>query len=162
MSEFLELVRGFCIIAVSGGLVIIMAPDGNLKKYVKFIVSLCMVCALFSAFLSFSASAKGILSGIVPKVQDTAVRTEEELYLGVAKQAKKNLEAELRALLGAHLGISEGDIYVVAEIDTADLSAVEITKITVFLHDTEHGERARAYLDDCLMGSVQIDIKKKG
>ena len=58
MSEFSELVRGFCTVAVSGGLMLIMAPDGNLKKYVKFVLSLCMVCALLSAFFTFSEKAE--------------------------------------------------------------------------------------------------------
>ena len=60
MSGFSELVRGFCIIAVSGGLLLIMSPEGNLKKYVKFVLSLCMVCALLSVFFTFSENAEGV------------------------------------------------------------------------------------------------------
>jgi len=162
MSGFSELVRGFCVVAVSGGLMLIIAPDGALKKYVKFVLSLCMVCALLSAFFNFSEKAEGFFEKIEIETQDTAAKTEGELRAGIAKQAKKNMEAELRSLLSAHVGVSEKDIYVVVQIDTADLSAVEITKITVFLADTAHSEAARAYLAEMFIDSVDIDIMKKG
>ena len=162
MSGFSELVRGFCVVAVSGGLMLIIAPDGALKKYVKFVLSLCMVCALLSAFFTFSEKAEGFFEKIEIETQDTATKTEGELRAGIAKQAKKNMEAELRSLLSAHVGVSEEDIYVVVQIDTADLSAVEITKITVFLADTAHSEAAREYLAEMFIDSVDIDIMKKG
>ncbi len=162
MSVFSELVRGFCIIAVSGGLLLIMSPEGNLKKYVKFVLSLCMVCALLSAFFTFSENAEGVFSEIEAEAQDSAVKTESELRLGIAKQAKKNMESELASLLSAHLGVPKSDIYVVAEIDTTDLSAVEITKINVFLADISAEAAAKDYLRQTLMNAVPIDIMKKG
>jgi hypothetical protein len=162
MSEFSELVRGFCTVAVSGGLMLIMAPDGNLKKYVKFVLSLCMVCALLSAFFTFSEKAEWLFSEMETEAEDSAAKTESELRIGVVNQAKKNMEAELCALLSAHTGAPKSDIYVVAQIDARDLSAVEITKITVFLADMEKSEDVRAYLAEMFMGSVPIDIMKKG
>ena len=162
MSGFSELVRGFCIIAVSGGLMLIISPDGKLKKYVKFVLSLCMVCALLSAFFTFSEKAGNIFSEIELEVQDTAAKTQEEIYAEVVNRSKKNMEAEVRSLLAAHLGVGQEDIYVVVQIDTAEPSAVEITKITVFLADTAHSDVAREYLADMFIGAVPIDIMKKG
>ena len=162
MSEFSELVRGFCVIAVSGGLLLIMSPEGNLKKYVKFVLSLCMVCALLSAFFTFAEKAEGIVSEIEVEAQDSAVKTEGALRLGIVKQAKKNMEKELEALLSTHLDVPSDDIYVIAELDTTDLSAVEITKISVFLADISHGSAAREYLGKTFMNAVAIDIMKKG
>ena len=95
MSEFSELVRGFCTVAVSGGLMLIMAPDGNLKKYVKFVLSLCMVCALLSAFFTFSEKAEWLFSEMETEAEDSAAKTESELRIGVVNQAKKTMEAEL-------------------------------------------------------------------
>ena len=103
MSGFSELVRGFCVIAVSGGLLLIMSPEGNLKKYVKFVLSLCMVCALLSAFFTFAENSEEFFSEIEMEAQDTAAKTEGELRLNIVKQAKKNMEAELTSLLSSHL-----------------------------------------------------------
>ena len=162
MSGFSELVRGFCVIAVSGGLLLIMSPEGNLKKYVKFVLSLCMVCALLSAFFTFSESTKAFFDEIEMEAQDAAEKTESELRFNIAKQAKKNMEEELALLLSSQLDVPKSDIYVVAEVDMTDLSAVEITKISVFLADVSHGEKARNYLLQTFMNAVPIDIMKKG
>lgn len=162
MSGFSELVRGFCVIAVSGGLLLIMSPEGNLKKYVKFVLSLCMVCALLSAFFTFAENSEEFFSEIEMEAQDAAAKTEGELRLNIVKQAKKNMEAELTSLLSSHLGVPKSDIYVVAEVDTADLSAVEITKISVFLTDISHSAATEDYLRQTFMNAVPIDIMKKG
>ena len=162
MSGFSELVRGFCIIAVSGGLLLTMSPEGNLKKYVRFVLSLCMVCALISVFFTFAEDAKGLFSEIEIESQEVAVKTENELRRGVVKQAKKNMEAELNVLLSAHLNVPQSDIHVVAEVNDDDLSSVKITKISVFLADISCGAAARAYLEETFMNAVPIDIMKKG
>ena len=96
------------------------------------------------------------------ETQNAAEKAESDISLAITKQAKKNMESELCSLLSSHMGVSESEIYVVAEINTDDFSAVEITKITVFLADTSRGEAARKYLSDIFAGAVPIDIMKKG
>ena len=162
MENFAEFVRGFCVIAVSGGLVMLVSPGGKLQKHVKFIISLCMVCALLSAFLSFSENAEKIFAEIESEASEGAGEAEEELCREVAKRAKKNMEEELCALLSAHLGLEREGIYVVAALDTGNLSAVEITEINVFLCDVSRAEEARAYLSEMFMGAVKINVMKKG
>lgn len=162
MEAFFDFVRGFCLIAVSGGVIMLMAPNGNMKKYVKFIISLCMVCALLSAFFTFSENAEGFLKEIEIETENAAGKTQEELYASVTKSAKSNMEAELCALLAEHLGFSRKDVYVVAQLDTSDYSAVRITEINVFLADVSAEASARAYLREMFMGAVQINIMQKG
>ena len=162
MEAFSEFVRGFCIIAVSGGLIMLMAPNGNLKKYVKFIISLCMVCALLSAFFTFSENAEGFFDEIETETENEAGKTKEELYASVAGNAKSNLEAELCKLISAHISVPREDVYVVVRLDTSDFSAVEISEINVFLADISSSDAARVYLSEMFMGAVQINIRQKG
>ena len=162
MSALSEFVRGFCIIAVSGGLVMLMAPNGNLKKYVKFVISLCMVCALLSAFFTFSENAEGLISKIETATGEEAYKTKEELYRQIVKETKKNMESEICSLLAAHTGVAREDIYTVAKLDAGDYSSVEITEIYVFLADMSAADAARAYLEEMFMGSVTINIRQKG
>jgi hypothetical protein len=121
-----------------------------------------MVCALLSAFFTFAENSEEFFFEIEMEAQDTAAKTEGELRLNIVKQAKKNMEAELTSLLSSHLGVPKSDIYVVAEVDTADLSAVEITKISVFLTDISHSAATEDYLRQTFMNAVPIDIMKKG
>ena len=162
MGAFFEFVRGFCLIAVAGGLALLVSPEGNLKKYVKFTISLCMVSALLSAFFTFSENAENIFSEIEFKTESETGKTEEELRFAVVKEAKRNMENEMRTLLSAHLGVAEEDVYIVLRIDAEDLSAVEISEINIFLSDISLADKARAYISEMFMGAVDINILQKG
>ena len=162
MSDFTEFVRGFCVIAVAGGLVLSASSDGNLKKHVKFVISLCMVCALLSAVFTFAEKTENFFENIQIDVEDESEKTQTSIKSSVITEAKKNIEKELCALLSERLGVSENDIYVVAEIDTEDFAAVKITKINVFLKDMTHESAAREYVSEIFLGSVKIDILQKG
>ena len=162
MENFSEFVRGFCVIAVSGGLILLMSPNGSMKKYVKFIVSICMVSALLSAFFTFSEDAEKLFSQIETETESEAGKTQEELRAGVVKETKRNMEAELCALLSAHTGLPKEDIYIVMGIDSSNFAAVEIKEINVFIADSAQAERARAYISEMFMGAVTVNVMQKG
>ena len=162
MEAFAEFIRSFCIVAVSGGIVLLISPDGSTKKYVKFIISLCMVSALLSAFLAFSESAESVFAKIEIQTESAADGTASDVQSAVVREAKRNIEAELCRLLGAHIGADKDELYIVAEVDGSDKSAVEIRTINVFLADMGKQEAARAYLADMFMGAVKINIMQKG
>lgn len=162
MGDFAGFVRGFCVVAVSGGLVLTVSPGGNLSKYVKLVISLCMVCALLSAFLTFSENAESFLGKIEAEAGIAAGEAEEEARRRVTAQAKRNMEAELCALIAAHTGAGEEEVYVVAALDTTDFSAVEITEINVFLSDTSKAESVRAFLAEMFAGAVTVNVMHKG
>ena len=162
MGSFAEFIRSFCIVAVSGGIVLLLSPDGSTKKYVKFIISLCMVSALLSAFLAFSESAESVFAEIEIQTESGADVAENDVQAAVVREAKRNMEAEICRLLSANLGTGEEELYIVVEVDGSDKSAVDICAINVFLADMGEQEEARAYLEKMFMGAVKINIMQKG
>lgn len=162
MSGFAEFIKSFCVVAVSGGLAMLISPEGNVKKYVKFIISLCVVCALLSPILSFSGKLPQYLENIEFEVQKEAEDVSVEVYSDVALVAKENIEAEVENLLASNFDYEKEDIYVVATLDCTNLSAIKITDITVFLADIGKKDDVSDYLSELFLQTANIHIMKKG
>lgn len=162
MEEFFEFIKNFCIIAVSGGLIMLVSPNGKMHGHIKFIISLCMVCALLSALVSAPAEIKKYISEIEFEAQESFTQGGEDARLAVAKTAKSNMEAEIERLLCSHFGLAESEVYVVVTLDTRDLSAVNISGVTAFISGDSEYEGAREYLAELFMGETEIIIMEKG
>ena len=162
MSSFYEFIKSFCIIAISSGLAMALSPEGNMKKYIKYLVSLCVVCALLSPFLSFAQKAPKLLTNFEMEIKDVSADVKDEAQTNVALIAKQNIENELSSLLSANFGFKEDDIYIVLTIDSVDVSAVKITDVTVFLCDVAKKEEISEYISELFLNTVNLHIMKKG
>ncbi len=162
MNSFYEFVKSFCIIAISGGLAMAVSPEGNIKKYIKYIVSLCIVCALLSPFLSFAEKAPKFLEDFDMEAEEVGANVSEDAQMNVALEAKKNIEEEVSTLISANFGYKKEDIYIVVAIDGKDTSAVKITDVTVFLADISRKEEVREYISELFLNTANIHIMRKG
>ena len=162
MVAFYDFIKSFCLITISGGLVMASSPEGDLKKYIKYIISLCVVCSMLSAFFSFAESIPENLDEFDIKIKEVSAEAENNAALGVALAAKENIESEISALLCAQFSFEEGDIYTVVGIDSEDISAVKITDISVFVSDISEKEKIYDYVSELFLGSANIYIMKKG
>lgn len=162
MADFFAFIKDFCLIAVAGGLVMLICPNGNLEKHVKFLISLCMVCALLSAVISVSGKAEELMQSLEGAINEDVYQSEYDARLAVAKQAKSNMEGEVERLLMGKFGIDEDDVRAVITIDTEDLSAVEITGITLFLGNMDIKDRACGYVAELFAGEVAVSALQKG
>ncbi len=162
MENFFEFIKNFCIIAVAGGLIMLVSPNGKLQGHVKFIISLCMVCTLLSALVSAPAEIEKYLSQIEIEVEESVTQGGENARLTVAKTAKSNMEAEVKRLLCARFELAEEEVYVVVTLDTSDLSAVEISSVTAFISNAESYEGAKEYLSGLFRGEIDTIIMEKG
>lgn len=162
MTDFFAFIKDFCLIAVAGGLVMLMSPNGNLSKHVKFLISLCMVCALLSAVISVSGKADEFIQSLDSAIKEDAYQNEYDSRIAVAKQAKSNMEDEVERLLTSKFGIDQSDVRAVITLDTKDLSAVEITGITLFLGNMDINERACGYIAELFGEEVTVIALQKG
>jgi hypothetical protein len=162
METFSEFIRNFCIVAVAGGMALLISPEGSTKKYVKFIISLCMVGALLSAFFTFAEGAEQMLSEMEIQTESDAEKTAADIQSAVVREARRNLETELCSLLCSYMDVNKNDIYIVVKVDCGEASAVEITEINVFLADMGKSETAKAYLTETFHGAVRINVMQKG
>lgn len=138
------------------------SPEGELKKYIKYIISLCVVCSMLSAFFSFAEKLPENLDEFDIKIKEVSAEMENNAALDVALAAKENIESEINALLCAQFGFKKGDIYTVVRIDSEDISAVKITDISIFISDISKKEKIYDYVSELFLGSANIYIMKKG
>ena len=138
------------------------SPEGELKKYIKYIISLCVVCSMLSAFFSFAEKLPENLDEFDIKIKEVSAEMENNAALGVALAAKENIESEINALLCARFGFEKGDIYTVVRIDSEDISAVKITDISIFISDISKKDKIHDYVSELFLESANIYIMKKG
>ncbi len=162
MSSFSEFVKSFCVVAISGGLAMLISPEGQVKKYVKYIISLCMVCALLSPILSFAQKVPEYIEKMDFEAEKKVGAVSASISSEVALTAKGNIETEVENLLAAQFGYAAEEIYVVATIDYMDVSAVKITDIAVYLSNIEEQEEINTYLSELFLQTANIHIMKKG
>ncbi len=162
MNGLSDLIRSFCIVAIAGGIVMLISPEGNVKKYIKFIVSLCVVASLISPVFSISERLPEYLENIESETIKESQDLSKEVYADVALTAKKNIEEEVEELIVLNFNFTKEDVYVVATIDSTDITAVKITDITIFLSDTSCKDDIKDYLSELFLQTVNINIIKKG
>ena len=162
MENFLGFVKDFCVIAVAGGLVMLICPNGRLQTHVKFIISLCMICALLSSFLSVSGDLENFFNGIEISVENEMVQSGEDVRILVAKEAKKNMEQEILRLISSRFGFDGNEVLVIAEIDMSNMEAVDIISVTVFLSDIQKADAVKSYVSELFSNSIDVKVNLKG
>ena len=140
----------------------LIAPCKAMKKQVKFIISVCTVCAMLSAMISVSADVKKYVQDISEQVETEVSGVAEDARRSLAEQAKRNMEREASELICAKYNICADGVYVVAEIDTSDMTAIEVVKINVFLSDTSYSDSVKAYIEGVFGNEVEVLVLQKG
>lgn len=162
MGAFYDFIKSFCVVAVSGGLAMASAPEGEIKKYIKYVISLCVVCSMLAGFLSFAGDFPKELDELKIKAEEVSAEAQMSADMRVALAARENIENELSALICAQFGFETGQVYTVVGIDSEDISAVRITEISVFVSDASEKEKIRAYVSELFLETANIYIMKKG
>ncbi len=162
MSAFSEFIKGACVVAISGGLAMLLSPEGKTKRYVKFIISLCMVSALLAPIMSLSSELERYIDDIEIQAQDGAKNDSAKAEAMVAAAAKENIEDEIERLICSKFGLNSDETYIVVAIDSEDISAVKITDINVFIDDIGKSGEIKEYLSELFLRTANINIIKKG
>ncbi len=162
MSGFSSFIQNFCFLSVASGIVSILAPSEKYRRYIGFIISLVLVSALLSPIITFTKTLPDTLDKIEESIGESAAGVYKEVYSEITDTTRENLEREISTLICSRYGFESTDVLVIATLDTEDISAVNITDITVFLGDVTDGEAVREYLSDLFLNQVEINILKKG
>lgn len=162
MSGFSEFVKSFCVVALSSGLVYALSPSGKLKKYVKFIVSLCVVTALIYPIITFAKTVPDKIENIKTDTDISVGNIYNEIYSEITSKTRENIENEVKNSVCSRFGYDENDVFVIVTLDTENISAVNITDVTVFVSDISKKEKINSYLSELFLYRVNINIMKKG
>ena len=97
-------------VALLNGALSMLAPEGEMRKYVKLLGSLCLVCAIASPIFSAIKAEGGGLDGLFPDIPENESRYEDVYGEALAKGAEETLEKILKERAISDLNIKEGEI----------------------------------------------------
>ena len=104
MSGFILTVMG---VALIGGIMGMLSPDGETKKYVRLVASLCLLCALASPVVRLIREGGGSIDDIFPSASTEGDSYEKIYEEALAKGARENAEAAVKSKLISRFGLTE-------------------------------------------------------
>lgn len=133
MSEISSVILGICVTAATGGLINLLAPNGNMSKNVKTAVTLFMIVSICTSFKT------------AWKNSDVAVFSESQMvYEEAGKIIEDNVKSAVLVLTEEILernGISFSEIDV--ETYVSDENEILIEKISIYgINDIKAQETA--------------------
>lgn len=149
-------IYGFIVICIGAGVVTRLAPDGVIKKYFKYIVSLCVLAAMMSPLIN----ALGIITKIDTTIIFDDVFTSEEIDAEkiLIENEKLRIEAAIEKEIERRWEMSEGDVEVNVVLDSSNKQAVEIKQIDVIVADSEKSDEIKEYIDGLFYGTAKVTV----
>jgi len=133
MEEVYSYIYSLAVAASAAGIATALAPDGwQLKKYVKYAASLCMLLLL-------ALPAKNMIAALADGVGQAAAALRSDYsaeYPGgadelVLAKTKANLEESLSELLSAKLGCEKESIEVKVSLETEAEGKIKVSGIGI-------------------------------
>ena len=85
MKDMKEFVIALISVALLNGAFGMLAPEGDLRKYVKLLGSLCLVCAVASPIFTAIKAEGGGFEGLFPDIPENESRYEDVYGEALAK-----------------------------------------------------------------------------
>lgn len=120
-----------------GGIVRMLAPEGNLQKYLRLTISLCLVAAILGPlFGAISEEKEFSLSEMLSEGAESEMEKEnydEIYYQSLQNTAKSQVQKIIKEKIYQKFSLSEETATVTAEFVTKNENQ-ELSEITVSLH----------------------------
>lgn len=157
MGEITKYFGEIIVITAVSGLLLTAAPEGGLKKYLKFIISVALTASLLVPLLSVAVSLPKVFLGAsgLGDGGETAVTAGESALLDVSA---KELEGAICDYVANKYGLDRGQLRCRVTLDASDTSAVRIVKIRLFLPQDCRREEIRRALLEMFLYQSEIEI----
>lgn len=119
-------------VSLLGGMLSMLSPGGDLKKYLRLICSLCLLCAMVSPIFSVLAEGELSLDGLWEQIESSESLDYDEIYnqslQNGNRESAKNIVKE-RILSEFDLSDDAIDVEAVFDIKNEKYSLAEIRVI---------------------------------
>ena len=159
MKEWITYLGEVILITAVSGLLYHVVPEGNMKKHLHFVISLCILVALAVPMFSMVMELPEIFEQSFEEVKAEEHIKEEQLTESLITVSKKEIETAIVSYISEMYGISPADISVETVLDTENIEAIEIRRILVVLRDeSADAEAIRHALDDLFLGKSEVTV----
>lgn len=103
MSEILSYFGEIIIITAISGILFTVAPEGNIKKYINFIISVCVLAAIVAPMISVVSKLPEKIRLEEWKYEEAGAEESEKIENAVINASKKEIESAICSLLSSNL-----------------------------------------------------------
>lgn len=154
MNEIKQWSLGITISAIVGAIILFISPEGSTEKLVRAAVSLFLMCAILSPFLS-GADPIELINGIeLPEIQSN------ESANGEASDYIENQIKEKIFDILEECGIKNADIRISINIENGNEMKIESVQIYAEKTYENNFENAEKNLNNQLGIKTKIEVKK--
>ncbi len=133
MREWISYLGEIVLVTAISGLLYTVSPEGNLKKHLQFVISLCIVVSLAVPMFSMVMKLPEIFENGVEEAEKGELKTNEELTDSLISVSKKEVEKGIVSYIAEKYAIAETDISAETVLDTENPESVEIREIRIVI-----------------------------
>ena len=163
MKEFISYFGEIIVITAVSGILLTAAPEGNMKKYIQFVISVCVLAAVVAPMISMISDLPKTIKLKELEYEAAGSEEAENIENAVVSASKREIEEAISSLVHTKFGIDKKEIDVEIRLDAADLSAIEITEIHVTIPKRKgvDAKKIRAYLEEMFLGKSAVYVTER-
>lgn len=157
MGKIYDFVLSVLTVCVISGVAVGLAPEGSIKKYIKLIVSLCVLAAILTPLIGIVSS----IPSVGDEISEIFGKKEEEDGAYDEKQIeaqKAAVEAAVCDVVASKFGIDKKAISVSLTIDAQNISAIEIREIKINIKGKCNTAEIANYIGEMFYGTAKVTV----
>lgn len=154
MNEIKQWTLGITVSAIVGAIILFISPEGSTEKLVRTAVSLFLMCAILSPFIT-NADPMKIFNSIELTETQSAAQAGNE----AAEYLQNELKGKILDIL-KECGINNTDISISINIENGNEMKIEKVEIFAEKNDENQFEIAEKNLKNQLGIETKIEVKK--
>ena len=160
MREWISYLGEIVVVTAVSGLLYTVAPEGNLKKHLQFVISLCIVVALAVPMFSMIVDLPEIFEKSFEEAEGEKTESGNALTESLILASKKEIEKAISSYSAGKYAISETEICVETVLDAGNPESIEILEIRVNISGEYSGslEKIRRDLDEMFLGKSRVTV----
>ena len=160
MREWISYLGEIVVITAVSGLLYTVAPEGNLKKHLQFVISLCIVVALAVPMFSMVVDLPEIFEKSFEEAEEGNAEGGNALKDSLILASKKEIEKAIASYVAGKYAISETEISVETVLDAENPESIEILEIHVHISGEYSGSlgKIRSDLDEIFLGKSLVTV----
>ena len=160
MKEWVSYFGEIIVVIAVSGMLYAAAPDGKTKRYVQFVLSLCVLSATVFPLISLAETLPQKISEIRYDISKEEAASEDEITDILVEASRAEIAEAITQMLCAKFDYDEKEIRVTLTLDARDTEAIRITAIRVDVDHvtTQTKARMKEYLEDVFLGETTVTV----
>ena len=144
-----------------GSIIIAIAPNkGNYKKYIRYIVSLVSLLCIISPLAQILFDITSLKSNVKNYLDDLFISEKVEISNSlIINTGVEKISNGIKDAIVEKYNFNENEVFVELVVDKANINAIKIKEINVFLAGKaswSDANKIEAYLKDLIGGEINV------